>query len=132
VTWVPPAHRQAGEPRPPEGASRRPTRSRWWLIATGTVATAVALVVAYFATFLAAFVNSVCGDTPSVVAAHRNSLRVWLIVIWLIAAGVPGLFAGLAKAQRRPMLPWAIVAVVIGGFGLTIGLTVRPSTWCMY
>lgn len=131
MTWVPPAYRQPGQEWPPLGAPHR-HRSKWWFPVLGGVATALALGAAYLVTLMVVFVTSVCNDSPSVVNSHRNSLRVWLIVVWLVAAGIPSLVAGLAKVRNRTRVPWIAAAVLIAGFGLAIGLTARPATWCLF
>jgi len=90
------------------------------------------VVAAYFLTIVAAFLTTVCNDPPSVINAHRNSLRISVIVVWVIAAGVPALVAGLAKVRERATLPWVVAAVAMVGVGLAIALTIRPSTWCLF
>lgn len=124
MTWVPPAYRQPGEAPPP--------KSRAWFPVGGVAATGVAGVGAVFLTAVASWLDSVCGDPAAVVAAHRDALRLHLLVIWVVAAGVPACVAGLAKVRRRSMLPWIAAAVVVFGIGLGIALSAQPQTWCVF
>ena len=124
MTWVPQAYRGPGEAPPP--------KSRAWFPAVGIVASGVALVGATFLTVVVSWLESVCGDPPAVVAAHRGALRLDLIVVWLVAAAVPALFAVLAKARRRLVLPWVAAASVVAGVGLGVALSARPQTWCVF
>lgn len=98
----------------------------------GGIGTAVAVAVAYYVTLLVAFLTSVCNDPPSVVASHQRSLRIWVIAVWLVAAGAPGLVAGIAKARHRATLPWVLAAAAMAGVGVAIAATTRPSTWCLF
>lgn len=130
MTWVPPAYRQPGDaPRPPP--PRRP-RSRAWFPLVGAAATGAAVVGAVFATSVVSWLDSVCNDPAEVVAAHRGALRLHLVMIWVLAAGVPLVVAGLARARKATSVPWVIAAVALVAVGLGMALTAQPSTWCLF
>ena len=90
------------------------------------------MVGAVFVTGVVSWLDSVCGDPPAVVAAQRGALRLHLIIVWLVAAGVPAFFAGLAKARSRSVVPWVAAAAVVAGVGLGVALSARPQTWCLF
>ena len=124
MTWVPPAYRQPGEARPPKHPA--------WFPVAGAVATGTSVFGAVLLTGVVSWLDSVCGDPASVVAAHRGALRLHLIIVWILAAAVPGFFAGLAKARSSTVVPWLTAATVVAGVGLWIALSAQPSTWCMF
>ena len=124
MTWVPPAYRRPGDERPP--------KSRAWLPVGGIVATVVAVLGALFFTAGVSWLDSVCNDTAAVVAAHRSALRLHVIVVWLVAAGVPAFFGGLARVHRRAWVPWFCAAGALVGVGLGVALAAQPPTWCLF
>ena len=124
MTWVPPAYRQPGEAGPP--------KNRPWFTLAGAVATGISVLAAVFLTGVVSWLDSVCGDPAAVVAARRGALRLHLIIVWIVAAGVPAFFAGLAKARSSKVLPWMTAAAVVTGIGLGIALSAQPSTWCLF
>ena len=124
MTWVPPAYRQPGEARPPKHPA--------WFPVAGVVATVVSVLGALFLTGVVSWLDSVCGDPAAVVAAKRGALRLHLTIVWIVAAGVPAFFAGLAKARSSTVVPWLVAAAVVAGVGLGIVLSAQPSTWCVF
>ena len=132
MTWVPPAQRPNGGARPGEGGQEPGTGGRLVLPVVGAAATVAAVVGAVVLTGVVSWLDSVCGDTPAVVAAHRGALRSHLVVVWLLAAAVPSTVAAVARTRNRTFVPWVGAAAVVVGVGLGVALTAQPSTWCLF
>jgi len=101
-------------------------------VVVGGLVVAVAFVGGVLATTVASLATSVCNDDPATVNAHRQSLRLDALLIWLVVTGVPILFAVAAKRRHRRIWPWAAIAGVFLLIALAIALAIQPSTWCLY
>jgi hypothetical protein len=116
----------------PAQARLAPPKSQKGFVVVGGVLVAAAFIGGVVATVLASWATSVCNNDEATVHAHRQALRLDVLLIWLIVTGVPVLFALAAKRRHRRIWPWAAIAGAFMFITLAMTLSIEPSTQCLY
>ena len=109
-----------------------PPKSRTGFVVVGGVLVAASFVGGVLATVVASWVTSVCNNDAATVHAHRQALRLDVLLVWLMITGVPVLFAIAAKRRHRRIWPWAAIAGASMLITLAMTLSIEPSTLCLY
>ena len=100
--------------------------------AVGVVLVVMVAVIGLYAWALTSFFTSVCNSSPAVVEAHRHALQAIVLCIGFGIAAVPGLWAVIARKQRRAAVPWAVTTGVLIVATLVIVVTAKPQQWCLF
>jgi hypothetical protein len=98
----------------------------------GAVLVVATTAAAWLGLGLASFGNSVCNADSTAVTHARDSLRIDVVVIGLVAAAVPAGLALIARRGRRNPWPWVVIAGGFAGLGIAIATTIQPAQWCLF